>query len=398
MDAAAANMQLEKLVATIGRAFYTDPHIIVLDTLLREKYIRLEEIGPRLKMSSKEIRTVLTQLENDMLIHSENMILEDGSSARYLYIDYQLFVNVVRYRIHLMTADIKQAQRSELTDVVFQCPNCKQTYHQLEAQKYLAADLKFVCPNCCPHDNIRANRSEDSYRLVEVNNVGKLTDIQVFAKRMDEQLHAQSLKTETQSKKGSNSSSNSNNINDGNNAQEFLLHEGILELLAELKDVPLIRNRPSDNRLRGISTSKITDEDVRKDAIESIGLRKLQKEAKFAGAGRMGTHVGMTIMGEDVGADEFTVTLHDESSPRDAAHSGAYGGSLKRPRDYQYPEFLKNSRVAATSNAFLNAAGASSSSTDGSSTQQQGGESKSAAAEEEDENKDSAAEDVDWET
>ncbi len=74
---------VERLISTIARAFYTDNVVVVLDALVREKYIRNEEIGPRLKLSSKDVRKILTHLEEEHLVKYEDLTMDDGKT-RYI--------------------------------------------------------------------------------------------------------------------------------------------------------------------------------------------------------------------------------------------------------------------------------------------------------------------------
>jgi transcription initiation factor TFIIE subunit alpha len=126
--AARANALCEKLIKTIARAFYSDPFVLALDTLIREKFIREEEFGPRLKLTNKEVSKVIRQLESEMLIRFEDMMMDDGRTAKCYYIDYQLFVNVIRYRVHLMQVAVASAEKTELNEVFYQCPTCSNRY------------------------------------------------------------------------------------------------------------------------------------------------------------------------------------------------------------------------------------------------------------------------------
>lgn len=88
---------IENLVATVARAFYTDTYVVLLEGLMHEKYIIEEELGPRLKLSAKEVRKITTQLEAEMLIKVENVTIDDTKSfLKCYYIDYQQFVDAVR--------------------------------------------------------------------------------------------------------------------------------------------------------------------------------------------------------------------------------------------------------------------------------------------------------------
>ena len=75
------NLIVEKLVSTVARAFYSDNYVVVLDTLLREKYIREEEISPRLKMSPKDVRKIIQHLESGIYL---TYILKRLSYITYL--------------------------------------------------------------------------------------------------------------------------------------------------------------------------------------------------------------------------------------------------------------------------------------------------------------------------
>jgi hypothetical protein len=55
-------------------------------------------------MTAKELETLKNQLESEMLISSEKVHLagDNRSFLKCYYIDYEQFVNVVRYRVYLM--------------------------------------------------------------------------------------------------------------------------------------------------------------------------------------------------------------------------------------------------------------------------------------------------------
>ena len=71
---------VERLVAAVARAFYTDNVVVVLDALVREKFIRNEEVAARLKLSGKDVRKILTFLEEELLIKYEDLTMEDGKT------------------------------------------------------------------------------------------------------------------------------------------------------------------------------------------------------------------------------------------------------------------------------------------------------------------------------
>ena len=306
--AAQSNSLVERLIRTIARAFYTDSFLVVLDTLIQEKYLREEEFAPRLRLPDKDVKKVLAQLESEMLIRSEDMVMDDGRTAKCYYIDYQLFVNVVRYRIHLMEKKIEAAERSELNEVFFQCPTCANRYTSLEAQKLLSADFKFICSYCCPEPSLSRAISQDFFRLIEIDNRSKMNDVQQLEKKFSDQL------SETEH------------------------HEGIFDLLHALRDRSLIRNLPSENRLRGIVTSRVVDVDVQEEIDFKMNSKVVNKVVK--------KHIGTVQPTLGHNGHAFTLNIESESTQHSSnRNNGSQHATQKRSRESSLPEFLKESRV-----------------------------------------------------
>jgi hypothetical protein len=233
------------------------------------------------------------------------MVMDDGRTSKCYYIDYQIFANVIRYRIDLMVKAISSAERIEFNEVFFQCPTCSNRYSSLEAQKLLSADYKFICSSCCPINILSKAVSQPYYRLMEIDNRNKLNDVQNLEKKMDDQL---------------------------NESNE---HVGIFDLLRDLQNLSLIHNLPSDNRLRGIVASRVVDEEVQ----EEIQLKMKSKTSnqihkKFVKHQQMMGHNGSV----------FSVNIEDQDE-QTFADNQLLEQQSKKPKDASYPEFLANSRV-----------------------------------------------------
>lgn len=160
------SLSIETLVKTVARAFYDDTAVLILDTLLREKFVPDDEIRLRLKLprnEKDEIGKTLTQLEKEMLIKFESVTIEErGRAKKCYYIDYQTFFSVVRYRMHLMVAILKERKKETKTN--YQCPTCHATFNELDVERYRAKDMYFVCRSCCP-DDFRDIDSEPAFRF-----------------------------------------------------------------------------------------------------------------------------------------------------------------------------------------------------------------------------------------
>lgn len=299
---------VERLIATVGRAFYNDNVVIVLDALVREKFIRNEEIGPRLKLSGRDVRKILNLLESECLVKSEDLTMDDGKTSKCWYIDYQHFVYVVRFRIYLIQKELSTLETQEMNHLYFECPRCHQKYSELEAVRLRSKDGHFICSHCCPYEDFSTSISHESYRLIEFDNRSKLKEVQSFDKKLREQFKA----TED--------------------------HDGIYNLLAELKDVQIIRNRPSENIKRGIGGTKVTDEETKMEIAENSKIRSGGNSAVRA------AKQGQSSSGGGVREGEFVLEITtDEAETVASRERNEYLAAAKRQK--ALPEHLQGSRV-----------------------------------------------------
>ena len=198
----------ERLIRAVGRAFYADTVVVVLDALVHEKYVVEKELPVRLRLREKEVARVISQLQRERLIHSEEI-----EGVRHMYIDYQAFVNVCRLRVHLMQKSLRE---SEDRNIHFKCPTCSTVYSALEVQKMRSRDHRFVCSFCCPAADFRTVKSEPFFTLVSVA-------VESNSKVMERKLVSQLSSAPADDPP----------------------RDGIFELLKELRHCPLIHNKPS---------------------------------------------------------------------------------------------------------------------------------------------------------
>ncbi|KAL0587463.1 hypothetical protein ABG067_002759 [Albugo candida] len=217
---------VEKLVNLVGRAFYSDEHVVVLRALLREKFMKDDEMGNAVNLQTRQVRKIVNELHQDQLICVQ--VLNDkrlggSSSMSYWYIDYKYFVDVVQYRLYVMHERLKENEQLEIERQTFQCkdPDCGREYTALEAQLLLMpGQYQFRCGHC-------------GEILNECDNNDRLEKIQNLQRKFKDQMNKQSG-----------------------------MHDGIYELLRRIGDFvreghALPSNLPSDNRAAGIGGNSV---------------------------------------------------------------------------------------------------------------------------------------------
>jgi transcription initiation factor IIE alpha subunit len=235
---------VEELIASVARAFYDDLTVTIMDALVQEKFIREEELGPRLKLPNDKVKSVVTQLEREQLVSFEDLTMDDLRTSKCWYIDYRRFMHMAHYRLYLMQKEIQDRERQQCSRLFFECPTCRMKQSDLEAMRLMGKDNRsFICPHCCPSRNIRDCEPEPYFTLVEYNNKNELVELNVLKQKIGSQL-----------------------------SEVPRFHAGLFDILAQLKEIPpeeIIRNKPSDNIKRGNINTRVTDADILKEIEEN---------------------------------------------------------------------------------------------------------------------------------
>ncbi|CAH8867859.1 unnamed protein product [Trichobilharzia szidati] len=145
---------LIKLVRSIVRTFYTREHSLIVDMLVRNTIMKEDDLCQRLQFEQKQLRQYLHTLKCDQFIKSKLQLETDtdGKTTKitHYFIDYKLFVNVVKYRLDLMQRRLEAEQRQSTSRASFKCSSCRTTYTDLEVDRLMdfTNPGKLVCVYC----------------------------------------------------------------------------------------------------------------------------------------------------------------------------------------------------------------------------------------------------------
>ncbi|BHF67331.1 General transcription factor IIE subunit 1 [Sparganum proliferum] len=144
---------LKKLVRTIVRSFYSREHSLIMDLLVRNTIMKEDDLCERLRFEKKQLRQYLHTLKTDQFIKSKLQLETDadGKTAKIIhyFIDYKLFVNVVKYRLDQMQRRLDAEQRQTTSRALFKCLSCNSSYTDLEVDRLFDFTVgKLVCVYC----------------------------------------------------------------------------------------------------------------------------------------------------------------------------------------------------------------------------------------------------------
>ncbi|KAJ1460429.1 hypothetical protein M885DRAFT_509402 [Pelagophyceae sp. CCMP2097] len=319
----------EALIRCVGRAFYPDDCVAVLDVLVTDKYIREDEMGPRLHMSQRQARAVMQLLEGERLVSSETLVVAPGEAQKkrelvgpggggadchsdrksqapvafggqqapksqevYWYVDLRKLCDVVRWRVHVMRERLQSKEKLATASLAFKCARCAMRFSNLDAVRH-----EFKCPERLCAQEATAKLFEESLGETAVNAIALGT-------KVEEQLRATSIRS-----------------------------QGIFELLRALEGKQLPSNKPSDNRATGVGGWLAKPADPKKEGDAAAG---------DAGDGRneRSGFMSSALFSRNAAGQQIAVSFDDGDAHDEKRDSGSPRKAVKAQ-----PAFLQGSHV-----------------------------------------------------
>jgi transcription initiation factor IIE alpha subunit len=188
----------EALIATVARAFYDDDAICLIDVLLRDKFLRDDDMAPRLSLPAKRLRATLQFLTEEHLVRSETVDdLQQGGSqtTKFYYLDYNRAVHSIRLRLATLRQRLEADEMRARSSSFYLCPGyklrrCNGRYTEQEAQQRLDMNTGlFLCRECVANfENDPSPPPLATYTLQLVDNEKDLREAVDNLRRFNVQL------------------------------------------------------------------------------------------------------------------------------------------------------------------------------------------------------------------
>lgn len=241
-------VQAEALISTVARAFYEDEAVMLIDVLLRDKFLRDDDMSVRLSLPAKQLRQTLQFLQREHIVKYELVddLATGGSQAtKFWYIDYNHAVNAIRLRIYLLRTKLEKDELQARSNSYYMCPGfnavparCNGKYNETQAQSIVDISTGlFLCQECVEtFENDPNAPPKSTYTLQLIDNKKDLKAAVDNMRRVNVQLSSKTI--------GSNR-----------------IRESIFDLLQKVrggrKNGPLSSNLPSENFSLGIGSKRI---------------------------------------------------------------------------------------------------------------------------------------------
>ncbi|XP_052810686.1 general transcription factor IIE subunit 1-like isoform X2 [Mya arenaria] len=168
---------MKRLIRLVTRGFYTVEHSIVIDMLVRNPCMKEDDMLELLKFDRKQLRAVINTLKNDKFI-KVRMRVETDSEGRttrhnYYFINYVMFVNVVKYKLDHVRRKIETEERDNTSRASFRCDECQKSFTDLEADQlfdFMTQTFRCtICQNEVIEDESAVNAKDARTLLAKFN-------------------------------------------------------------------------------------------------------------------------------------------------------------------------------------------------------------------------------------
>lgn len=164
---------LKQLSRLVVRGFYSLEDSLIIDMLVRNPCMKEDDICELLKFERKMLRARISTLKNDKIIQTR-LRMETGPDGKaqkvnYYFINYQTFVNIVKYKLDVMRKRMEMEERDATSRSSFKCPRCLKTFTDLEAdQLFDIMTQEFRCTFCggVVEEDLSAMPKKDSRLLL----------------------------------------------------------------------------------------------------------------------------------------------------------------------------------------------------------------------------------------
>jgi transcription initiation factor TFIIE subunit alpha len=145
---------LKRLALTVVKSFYETEHTAIVNLLVKHTCVKEDDLSDLLKFDKKQLRNVLARLKNDKLVKQRVYKGKQADTGltltfNYYFIDYKLFVNVVKYKLDHIRNKIEHDEREATNRPSFVCTQCDKRYSDLEIDRLLdPSSGELICEFC----------------------------------------------------------------------------------------------------------------------------------------------------------------------------------------------------------------------------------------------------------
>lgn len=301
----------EALILTVARAFYDDEAICLIDVLIRDKFLRDDDMAPRLSLPAKRLRATLQFLTEEHLVRSETVddLAQGGSqTTKFYYIDYNRAVHSIRLRVHHLRKRLEQDEMRARSSSFYLCPGYKQRrcngrYTEEEAQQKLDMSTGlFLCRECSVNFENDPNPPPlETFTLKLVDNEKDLREAVDNLRRFNVQLSAKFIGSQQlrpgiydllQKVRGGSKTTSTSTTTGSSTSSNF--------------KKPITSNLPSENFALGIGSTRLAGT----GRTAGIKITKLQKQGLAESAAQAKNYlVGADLTGAGAAQGSDTLLL-----------------------------------------------------------------------------------------
>jgi transcription initiation factor TFIIE subunit alpha len=151
--------QAKTLIRTVVRTFYDTEHVVIIDSIVNHSALTLDDFKQIFAFGArqpKEIAKYLGKLREGGLVscygrQETKAGAQKASTVEYWWIDYQLAIDAIKFRLHMLQTHLEQQGKSTSEKKEYSCRVCKSEWTALEVLDNPDPEFRgsgFLCKRC----------------------------------------------------------------------------------------------------------------------------------------------------------------------------------------------------------------------------------------------------------
>ena len=165
---------LKQLVRLIMQTLYPIEQAITIQYIIQYPCIKEDDLAELLQFDKKQLRIILNSLKTEKFLKQRLRMETDtlGKVIRhyYYYVNYNVFVNIVKYKLDHMRRKIEISERDSTSRAAYTCPTCGKIFSDLDVNQLIDFNSGLLLCSYCKSEVVEqavTNPTTEARKLIQ---------------------------------------------------------------------------------------------------------------------------------------------------------------------------------------------------------------------------------------
>lgn len=165
---------LKRLVRIIMQTLYPFEQAITVQYIVHYPCIKEDDLAELLQFDKKQLRIILNSLKIEKFL-KQRLRMETDAAGKvvrhlYYYLNYNVFVNIVKYKLDHVRRKIEMSERESTSRAAYKCPRCSKVFSDLDVNELIDFNTGLLVCSFCKtevEEQAVANPTTEARKLMQ---------------------------------------------------------------------------------------------------------------------------------------------------------------------------------------------------------------------------------------